>query len=1260
MPRSQPQREIEQGILVHIDLEDSCRIGAEKGLVNTAELYAWLADELAARAKKHGFQFVKSIGDACLFFGKDARELAQFCVGLFTEERIEKHQGCAIKLRAAAWSGFFELEYETEDRITDSFGDNTNRLFRFEKHAQPGQFLVTAELRGAMVHLFPALAITEVEHQVPPFAGFERDGPVHCYLLQPPPWPGEGAAPFPEAYRQARAKLQAELQVIPVFGGMRPAILMADNFINVTLEAETAVGLRLRRDERFGVLPEGRLAAQVKPAELEPGGPSLSSVSGGPTEAGSPSVLSAKELFERFRKGAIFGLPGAGKTTILRYFAWRALSAAPETPVLFLNCRDLRRVNFPPADGQLGDPWAALAGSFLFPGHDHATLNDEERRDWQETTAAFRAAWKQGRAMVFLDALDEVPDPELKRVLVLLARQLLGEIQEAEAKPGAASSRLFLSARTAEQMEVDLRGEPVFQLNPLSLMQLYEMSGHLYRGNEPLQERFREAVSRERTVDRVGGTPLMAMLLLLYFEAHQSFNLRYPTCDLILRFVLHDVWEKLKTGEAERTWPTVGDLFRDVAGPEFLERHPEVRRRYDALSELCHASLLEAESGNPERLIPEDTLVDHLAAFLATPPGGGLDHQSAAKEARAWAETFKRQHLLLPGGPRSFVFLHSTIMEFLAAHHLASWRAQPDALAQRLEAAAKHRAADGLETLPMLCGHSLEMAELVLGSVREVPQTPHSASSLPFRCLAETEGLEQRVLTSLTTRASRLRHQELFDRTGKSKEWAYERLRALVMSEDAGQIRRVLPAYANVLPLCQEVFPRLLAGWAEAPSDLKAARRELLTRLLGEPAVARLEGAAAPAAAELAAIKRAPSLLTLDEPGSPEDKNFAYYQGVVGPALAGFYGSPNLRHSDSVRAVAFSRDGRVAVSASDDKTLKLWEVASGRELRTFAGHKARVVACALSPDGQQLVSGSLDKTLKLWEAASGRELRTFAGHKDRVFACALSPDGQQLVSGSEDATLKLWEVASGRELRTFAGHKANVWACALSPDGQQLASGSLDHTLRLWEVASGRELRAFAGHKYAVNACAFSPDGQRLVSASDDHTLKLWEVASGRELRTFAGHKGWVFACALSPDGQQLVSGSGDTTLKLWELASGQELRTFAGHKNPVLACALSPDGQQLVSGSDDTTLRLWEVASGRELRTFAGHKARVWACALSPDGQQLVSGSEDKTLKLWEVASGRELRTLTGHEDRVLACALSPDGQQLVSGSLDKTLKLW
>ncbi len=290
--------------------------------------------------------------------------------------------------------------------------------------------------------------------------------------------------------------------------------------------------------------------------------------------------------------------------------------------------------------------------------------------------------------------------------------------------------------------------------------------------------------------------------------------------------------------------------------------------------------------------------------------------------------------------------------------------------------------------------------------------------------------------------------------------------------------------------------------------------------------------------------------------------------------------------------------------------------------KTLTGHSDEVFSVAYSPDGRYLASGSIDQTIKIWEVATGKELRTLTGHSGGVFLVVYSPDGRYLASGSSDKTIKIWEVATGKELHTLTVYSDLYGADVVySPDGRYLASRSDDKTIKIWEVATGKELRTLTGHSGPVLSVVYSPDGRYLASGGGlrDNTIKIWQVATGKVLRTLTGHSDWVLSVVYSPDGRYLASGSRQT-IKIWQVATGKVLRTLTGHSDWVWSVVYSPDGRYLASGSSDKTIKIWEVATGKELRTLTGHSGSVRSVVYSPDGRYLASGSGDNTIKIWRV----------------------------------------
>ncbi|MEG4107515.1 WD40 domain-containing protein [Microcoleus sp. S13_C5] len=365
-------------------------------------------------------------------------------------------------------------------------------------------------------------------------------------------------------------------------------------------------------------------------------------------------------------------------------------------------------------------------------------------------------------------------------------------------------------------------------------------------------------------------------------------------------------------------------------------------------------------------------------------------------------------------------------------------------------------------------------------------------------------------------------------------------------------------------------------------------------------------------------------------------------------------------HSNSVYSVAFSPDGKTLASASTDNTLKMWNLESQKPIATLRGHSNSVLSVAFSPDGKTLASASRDNTIKLWNLESQKPIATLTGHSNSVLSVAFSPDGKTLASASFDNTIKLWHLESQKPVATLTGHSNEVLSVAFSPDGKTLASASFDNTLKLWHLESQTEVTTLTGHSDQVYSVAFSPDGKTLASASDDHTIKLWHLQTQKPIATLTGHSNSVLSVAFSPDGKTLASASSDKTIKLWHLESQEPIATLTGHSNYVLSVAFSPDGKTLASASRDNTIKLWHLHTQKPIATFTGHSNPVYSVAFSSDGLTLASASRDNTIKLWHLQTQKLIATLTGHSNPVWSVAFSPDGLTLASASRDNTIKLW
>jgi WD40 repeat protein len=365
-------------------------------------------------------------------------------------------------------------------------------------------------------------------------------------------------------------------------------------------------------------------------------------------------------------------------------------------------------------------------------------------------------------------------------------------------------------------------------------------------------------------------------------------------------------------------------------------------------------------------------------------------------------------------------------------------------------------------------------------------------------------------------------------------------------------------------------------------------------------------------------------------------------------------------HSASVWSVSFSPDGKTLASASDDNTIKLWNLHTKTEIATLSGHRAWVSSVSFSPDGKTLAFANGDKTIKLWNLHTKTEIATLSGHRAPVWRVSFSPDGKTLASASDDKTIKLWNLHTKTEIATLSGHSDRVRSVSFSPDGKTLASASDDKTIKLWNLNTKTEIATLSGHRAWVSSVSFSPDGKTLASASSDKTIKLWNLHTKTEIVTLSGHSDGVSSVSFSPDGKTLASASDDKTIKLWNLHTKTEIATLHGHSDGVSSVRFSPDGKTLASASLDKTIKLWHLHTKTEIATLSGHSAWVLSVSFSPDGKTLASASLDKTIKLWHLHTKTEIATLIGHSNGVSSVSFSPDGKTLASASVDKTIKLW
>jgi WD40 repeat protein/DNA-binding winged helix-turn-helix (wHTH) protein len=364
-------------------------------------------------------------------------------------------------------------------------------------------------------------------------------------------------------------------------------------------------------------------------------------------------------------------------------------------------------------------------------------------------------------------------------------------------------------------------------------------------------------------------------------------------------------------------------------------------------------------------------------------------------------------------------------------------------------------------------------------------------------------------------------------------------------------------------------------------------------------------------------------------------------------------------HTAQVVSASFSQDGKFIVTASVDKTARVWDVANEKTVAELRGHERRLNSAEFSPDGRFVVTSSEDKTARIWDARTGRPITILSGHTDSVNNAAFNFDGNLVITASSDNTARVWDVRSGQSLMVFPGHDKWLNSAVFSPDGRSIATASGDSTARIWDAKSGRPIKTLE-HKASVLNVAFSPDGRFIATACRDHTARVWEVGTWRTVVELIGHTDNVNSAEFSPDGRWIVTASKDTTARVYDVSTGATVFELAGHKSSVNRAVFSPDGKTIATASGDMSVRIWETNIDQSTTQLRGHSDAIYGAAFSPDGKRIITASKDRTARVWDVTTGRTLMLLEGHRDSVQSAAFSPDGMWIATSSKDNTARIW
>ena len=377
-------------------------------------------------------------------------------------------------------------------------------------------------------------------------------------------------------------------------------------------------------------------------------------------------------------------------------------------------------------------------------------------------------------------------------------------------------------------------------------------------------------------------------------------------------------------------------------------------------------------------------------------------------------------------------------------------------------------------------------------------------------------------------------------------------------------------------------------------------------------------------------------------------------------------------HMDGVKSVAFSPDGNLLASGSDDGMICLWDTTTLIHNTTLIRHYDTVVSLTFSPDGKTLASGSEDGTIILWDTENLKQKTVITEHNNWGSDIDYSPDGQKIVAGYGDRTLRLWDTTSGKLTRTISGHNGGVISVSFNPDGQTVASSENisyidlvrfeEHIVNLWDITTGAIRLTLFGHNDDVYFLRFSPKGNMLITSDRDGKVVLWDTATGNSLWTLHIDKEDYINIAFSPDGNILATG-GRSHIHLWNIVSRQLISTFSGSFHWGNRMLFSPDGQTLATVRSGNDVQLWDIVSGESETIFTEHSGR-YACSIdfSSDGETIITAGyeKDETIRFWDTKSLELIAMLSGLPNGINSIDVSPDGNTLATLGRGGPIYLW
>jgi len=298
-----------------------------------------------------------------------------------------------------------------------------------------------------------------------------------------------------------------------------------------------------------------------------------------------------------------------------------------------------------------------------------------------------------------------------------------------------------------------------------------------------------------------------------------------------------------------------------------------------------------------------------------------------------------------------------------------------------------------------------------------------------------------------------------------------------------------------------------------------------------------------------------------------------------------------------------------------------------------------------------IVSASSDKSIKIWNGQTGKLLNTLVGHTCRINCICNSPNGELIASGSDDRTVNIWNSTIGEFIKALHAD-AGILSICCSTDNELIAIGNNNYDIEVWNIETSKRIHTLKGHTlYGASVC-FSPDNKQLISGSYDNTINIWDVNTGKLINTLCEHQKIVSSVCYSTDNKKIISSSYDGTIKIWDAINGTIIKTLNREYTPIiLSIGCSKCGKSIVSAHYDGSIRIWDIEVDKSLKTFMAHSDKINSICYSPDDAYIISGSQDRTVKIWDSVTGDLVHTLSSHTLYVNSvCCVPTDNNELIN----------